>query len=93
MPGPMWIAQAVERGDRGSLDDLWCAPRRRAVPLQTIALEAIKQQPASRQSALLFPAERAGYLDLPMLPTIALAKVSCARVRRSGRAPLGGMRG
>ena len=66
---------------------------RRAVPLQTIALEAIKQQPASRQSALLFPAERAGYLNLPMLPTIALAKVSCARVRRSGRAPLGGMRG
>jgi integrase len=37
---------------------------RRAVPLQTIALEAIKQQPASRQSALLFPAERGGYLDL-----------------------------
>ena len=37
---------------------------RRAVPLQTIALEAIKQQPASRPSALLFPAERGGYLDL-----------------------------
>jgi integrase len=37
---------------------------RRAVPLQTIALEAIKQQPPSRQSALVFPAERGGYLDL-----------------------------
>ncbi len=37
---------------------------RRAVPLQTIALEAIKQQPASRPSALVFPAERGGYLDL-----------------------------
>jgi integrase len=38
--------------------------RRRAVPLQTIALEAIEQQPARRQSALVFPAERGGYLDL-----------------------------
>jgi integrase len=37
---------------------------RRAVPLQTIALEAIKQQPASRPTALVFPAERGGYLDL-----------------------------
>jgi integrase len=37
---------------------------RRAVPLQTIALEAIKQQPSSGQSALVFPAERGGYLDL-----------------------------
>jgi integrase len=37
---------------------------RRAVPLQTIALEAIEQQPASRQSALVFPAQRGGYLDL-----------------------------
>jgi integrase len=37
---------------------------RRAVPLQTIAVEAINQQPASRQSALVFPAERGGYLDL-----------------------------
>jgi len=37
---------------------------RRAVPLQTIALEAIEQQPASRRSALVFPAERGGYLDL-----------------------------
>jgi integrase len=37
---------------------------RRAVPLQTIALEAIKQQPASRQSSLVFPADRGGYLDL-----------------------------
>jgi Phage integrase family len=37
---------------------------RRAVPLQTIALEAIEQQLPSRQSALLFPAERGGYLDL-----------------------------
>jgi integrase len=32
---------------------------RRAVPLRTI-----NQQPASRQSALVFPAERGGYLDL-----------------------------
>ncbi len=38
--------------------------RPRAVPLQTIALEAIKQQPARRQGALVFPAERGGYLDL-----------------------------
>ena len=37
---------------------------RRAVPLQTIALEAINQQPASRQSGLVFAAERGGYLDL-----------------------------
>jgi integrase len=36
---------------------------RRAVPLQTIALEAIERQRASRQSALVFPAERGGYLD------------------------------
>jgi len=34
------------------------------VPLQSIGLEAIKQQPASRPSALVFPAERGGYLDL-----------------------------
>ncbi len=34
------------------------------MPLQTIALEAIKQQPARRQGALVFPAERGGYLDL-----------------------------
>jgi integrase len=37
---------------------------RRAVPLQTIALEAIEHQSASRPSALVFPAERGGYLDL-----------------------------
>jgi hypothetical protein len=37
---------------------------RRAVPLQRIALEAIEQQPSSRQSALVFAAERCGYLDL-----------------------------
>jgi integrase len=37
---------------------------RRAVPLQTIALEAIDQQPSSRQTALVFPAQRGGYLDL-----------------------------
>jgi integrase len=37
---------------------------RRAVPLQTIALEAIGRQPASRDSGLVFPAERGGYLDL-----------------------------
>jgi integrase len=37
---------------------------RRAVPLQTIALEAIERQPSRRQSALVFAAERGGYLDL-----------------------------
>src|SRR6266498_3068820 len=37
---------------------------RRAVPLQTIALQAIEQEPSSRQSSLVFPAERGGYLDL-----------------------------
>jgi integrase len=37
---------------------------RRAVPLQAIALEALERQPASRHSALVFPAERGGYLDL-----------------------------
>jgi integrase len=37
---------------------------RRAVPLQTIALEALEQQATSRPSALVFPAERGGYLDL-----------------------------
>jgi integrase len=37
---------------------------RRAVPLQAIALDAIARQPASRQSALVFLAERGGYLDL-----------------------------
>jgi integrase len=37
---------------------------RRAVPLQTIALEALEQQVSSRHGALVFPAERGGYLDL-----------------------------
>jgi integrase len=37
---------------------------RRAVPLQTIALEAIERQALSPRSPLLFPAERGGYLDL-----------------------------
>ena len=37
---------------------------RRAVPSQTIALEALEHQPSSQQSALVFPAERGGYLDL-----------------------------
>jgi integrase len=37
---------------------------RRAVPLQTIALEALERQQASRQSPLVFPAERGGYLDV-----------------------------
>src|SRR6266545_5025124 len=36
----------------------------RAVPLQTIALDAIDRQPSSPHSPLLFPAERGGYLDL-----------------------------
>jgi hypothetical protein len=34
------------------------------VPLQTIALQALEQQPANRWSALVFPAERNSYLDL-----------------------------
>jgi integrase len=34
------------------------------VPLQTVPLEAIEHQPSSRQSALVFPAQRGGYLDL-----------------------------
>jgi integrase len=37
---------------------------RRAVPLQTIALEALERQLPSRQSELVFPADRGGYLDL-----------------------------
>jgi hypothetical protein len=37
---------------------------RRAVPLQTIALEALEQQQSSRQGALVLPAQRGGYLDL-----------------------------
>jgi integrase len=37
---------------------------RRAVPLQTIALEAIERQSVSRDSGLVFPAERGGYFDL-----------------------------
>jgi integrase len=37
---------------------------RRAVPLQTIALDVIERQPSSRQSGLVFPALRGGYLDL-----------------------------
>jgi integrase len=36
----------------------------RAVPLQAIAVDAIKHQPSSPHSLLLFPAERGGYLDL-----------------------------
>jgi integrase len=36
----------------------------RPVPLQSIPLEAIDEQPPSRRSPLLFPAERGGYLDL-----------------------------
>jgi integrase len=35
-----------------------------AVPLQTIALEAIERPPASPHGPLLFPAERGAYLDL-----------------------------
>ena len=37
---------------------------RRAVPLQTIGIEAIKRLPPHPHSPLLFPAERGGYLDL-----------------------------
>jgi integrase len=36
----------------------------RAVPLQAIALAALAELPHDRESALLFPAERGGYLDL-----------------------------
>ena len=41
----------------------------RAVPLQSIALEAIDEQPPSRRSQLVFPAERGGYLDIPSPPS------------------------
>jgi integrase len=34
------------------------------VPLQTIALQTLECQPASSKSALVFPAERGGHLDL-----------------------------
>ena len=37
---------------------------RRAVPLQTVALEALERQLLSQQSGPMFPAERGGYLDL-----------------------------
>jgi integrase len=37
---------------------------RRAVPLQTIALQALEYQRSRQGSALVFPAERGGYLDL-----------------------------
>jgi integrase len=37
---------------------------RRAVPPQTIALEAIQHQSARGQGTLVFPAEKGGYLDL-----------------------------
>jgi integrase len=37
---------------------------RRAVPLQTIALQAIERQRSSPNRALVLPAERGGYLDL-----------------------------
>src|ERR671911_1926358 len=36
---------------------------RRAVPLQTIALEALERQRLGAHSPLVFPAERGGYLD------------------------------
>jgi integrase len=49
---------------KGRLKCLKTETSRRAVPLQTIALEAVKRQPANGHSALVFPAERGGYLDL-----------------------------
>jgi integrase len=49
---------------KGSLKCPKTEASRRAVPLQTIALEAIEQQLSSGQNALVFPGERGGYLDL-----------------------------
>jgi integrase len=61
---------------------------RRAVPLQTIALEAIKQQPASRQSSLVFPAERAA-TSTAQLPQ---PRVEARTARRRDRASAQGLR-
>jgi integrase len=57
---------------------------RRAVPLQTIALEALERQPANRQGGLVFPAERGGYLDLHNTST-SWARLSDLASRRSRR--------
>jgi integrase len=65
------------------------AASRRAVPLQTIALEALNQQPASRHSALVVPG-RAGRLRRPaQLPQ---PRVEAGTTRRRDRAPAQGLR-
>jgi hypothetical protein len=57
---------------------------RRAVPLQTIALEALERQRANRQGGLVFPAERGGHLDLHNTST-SWARLSDLASRRSRR--------
>ena len=48
----------------GRLKNLKTRRSLRAVPLQSIALDALDWLPARRQTPLLFPAPRGGYLDL-----------------------------
>jgi integrase len=49
---------------KGRLKSTKTEASRRAAPLQTIALDAIERQPASRHNRLLFPGERGRYPDL-----------------------------
>jgi integrase len=58
----------------------------RAVPMQTIALDAIGQQPSSRRSALVFPAQRGGYLTC----TTSETENGSRRSSRLGSSPCAG---